>query len=621
VSTVIRSVVLVLAMCLPAMAASAQAPAQAPASPAQNPPDPADLPPIVQVEPGDFPRGFSPEQIRRIQEDLLAMAIDPGPVDGLMGPRTRSGINEFIQLVFVDLPRTRDFDRQLLALINGYAGVTASPRKDDWKNILQDEAFQLWVDENPQRLTAMRRSGTTAQIVAILTEWLNRGRPPTPPPAKIPSIHDIADYETTPLRWGDTSDCGCLQNFGDRSVYGLYPFWLAGNRDATGIDFSVLSRVGYFAVPLDDDGVDVSHSGHWETDSAAFIDQARRYDTSVDLVVYNDKWSRWTAPNAGFLDRLAGRIAGMVTEPLRNSALNRMIPAISLGSDPVPTMGDGVTLYFDVSSVDDRPPAEHQAIFANIRSFIGELRRRLRGDREDRQVNLLLRMDDLVGDSGVFRFDNLYQLSTGANQVLVLLPPPTSTTRRALRDAIERAAPDAAAERNLLRKVVPILDPRGLSAQGRAAALADDLVYFEDNFGGAGFLPVPLAPDAAVNATVSSIFVDSSGGDLLQPIAVVCDVVCPNGWWFILAFELMLVLALAMVVAWLSSAEVRIAFDRLWLVGWLVAAVTLLLGVALYLCDKFFRGYRDEIFVAFVLAAATTLAVRIWRRRQEAAYP
>jgi peptidoglycan hydrolase-like protein with peptidoglycan-binding domain len=38
---------------------------------------------------------FPPERVRRLQEGLTAAGFDAGPVDGVMGERTRAALREF----------------------------------------------------------------------------------------------------------------------------------------------------------------------------------------------------------------------------------------------------------------------------------------------------------------------------------------------------------------------------------------------------------------------------------------------------------------------------------------------------------------------------------------------
>jgi hypothetical protein len=602
-------------------------------------------PGILEIQAGDFPSGYTPEQILKIQDDLVRLGLDPGPLDGRIGPRTRNGINEFTRLARVDLERTRGFDVLLADLIAAYTGLLNSPHADDWMEILEDDEFHAWVEEEVRRVVVMRRTGTSEQIIEVLTEWKARRAAPTPapapeppaaaapaptpapepappaPPPKPPSIHDIANYESTEIRWAESSWCGCLQDFGDKVVYGLFPFWMAGDTTAMSLDFSVLSRIGYFAVPLDDDGVGVSHSGHWDPESADFINEARKYDTSVDLVVYNDQWNRWMSPNAGFIDRLASQISEMVTARLPGGLLNRAIPFISLGGDSAPTMGDGVTLYFNVESVVDRSPEEQDVIFANVRSFVGELRRRLTADGANRQLSVLVDMDDLTNDNSVFSLEHVTAMSPEVDYLLVFVDEPVGTSTRALREAVEESLPTADAERNMLRKMIPFIDPRGETVKGDGANLQDDLVYLEDNFGGVGLLPVPTSADTAVNSSLLATFTDVTDTDVLQPATVVCNIVCPNGWWFLFALELTILIGVATWLLWLASAEVRILFDGWWPLAWVWGAVLILLGLSLYLCDSFFRGYRDEIFILLILGGLVSGWVRRTRKRRELAYP
>jgi hypothetical protein len=86
----------------PVVATPAPKPAAVPASaPA---PVPAPAPRIVAVEPApDLTRNLTRGEMREAQALLKAAGYDPGPADGLMGPKTRTAIASFSEAHRVEL--------------------------------------------------------------------------------------------------------------------------------------------------------------------------------------------------------------------------------------------------------------------------------------------------------------------------------------------------------------------------------------------------------------------------------------------------------------------------------------------------------------------------------------
>jgi peptidoglycan hydrolase-like protein with peptidoglycan-binding domain len=87
----------------PVVAASAPKPAAVPA-PAPDP-APAPMPQIAVAEPvkPDLARNLTRAEMREAQALLKAAGYDPGPADGLMGPKTRTAIASFGEAHRVEL--------------------------------------------------------------------------------------------------------------------------------------------------------------------------------------------------------------------------------------------------------------------------------------------------------------------------------------------------------------------------------------------------------------------------------------------------------------------------------------------------------------------------------------
>jgi hypothetical protein len=78
----------------------------------------------------DVPNAASDQLVRRVQEQLQARGMDPGPVDGIWGPRTQEAVQQFQREQ--GLETTGQLNARTLAALDiideGNAAAGASPR-------------------------------------------------------------------------------------------------------------------------------------------------------------------------------------------------------------------------------------------------------------------------------------------------------------------------------------------------------------------------------------------------------------------------------------------------------------------------------------------------------------
>ncbi len=393
---------------------------------------------------------------------------------------------------------------------------------------------------------------------------------------------------TSVINWTGL-DCGCTHDMDGSQVYGFYPFWLAGpgvaeaakgegkadGKDAAPagaaapaekqpIDFSLLTRIGYFAMPFDDDG-SLPVSMHWKAAAADFVREARTHRTGLDLVLYRNDWGSLLNDEAKMrqvIDKLPENALREIDTPLTDwrSRLKAMIPL-----EPAPTMGTGITLYFD------GVPEKDQARFADFfNRLMTAMIDKMRSRSNDYALNVVIPFALLNKKNTAYEFRSLVDHLTHAENLevkndriithlesadtnsninlnyLILLPEPTTDHKKDLRLMTER--PDVpslkgASRKFFLRNMVPVISYGGADAQ----QLEDDLIYFGDNFGGVGFWPLPLdKPEPNVGASIykeiSRVFVkaENTGLDKVGRWA------CPHRWWLrLLLLGLLLVDAVA----------------------------------------------------------------------------
>ena len=438
-----------------------------------------------------------------------------------------------------------------------------------------------------------------------------------------------------------TSDlCGCNTDSMKHQVYHFLPFWLGGPPQKT--DFSLMNRLNYYGITFDDSGaLRMGGTGQpvaslftgKNADQLAFVSEARRHRVKVDWVVQRSDWRQWTTvgdkARQAALKRLAYNIVQMLGTPMTDLR-SKSVPWLSLGTSRVPVRGDGVTLYFDGYPTDT-------ASVTLFHEFLDELRAQLA--KGDFALNIMLRPADI--GTGIYRYeklstlvpplevptapalynwaeDNLQQaFSNKAKEdvrahLLVLLDEPTTDTKKLLRRKIEGAT--TGKDRVLLlRALVPVVNFNGLAW----AQLEDDLIYFDNNFGGVGFWPSAKTPpaDAAPDATPG---VDLCGqnkllDDCLQDYfrnppgtedTLVCKFICTNRLPLRFVLDILVLALAAAVFAYVRWCDARPVLRKYYLVP--VAALTMagVIFAGLMTCDPFLNHLGDGLLIPGVLILA-----------------
>lgn len=459
--------------------------------------------------------------------------------------------------------------------------------------------------------------------------------------------------QTEVSRWNG-GDCGCVledrlpgggSTLGGRTnagiVYGLFPIWQTGHEQL--IDFTVLSSIGYYAVPFDDTGklLDPLAAIQHRDDRLDFVDTAHRHGVRVDWVIRRVDWSSWkaldTASRARAFENLVDNIADMLQEST-GPWLRKLASTLSLGGVPAPHRGDGVTLYFD--NYPEDPPsidafkAFHQNLHNRLRETVGE----------QYSVNLLFPASAI--GTGIHDCDHLAALLGGTTagappntgKFLVFLREPSIDSKKDLRQVIENCA-TGKRRKDLQQNIVPVIQYDGYSS----AQLTDDVIYFDFNFGGVGLWPHPVASNAEPAATGAKqrVTVDQIGGDIRKILIGeraqtgkvqtgldrICTFVCPNRWVFRGLFEAFLAfLLLSIVVRMINcrlnfALKARPAYFYLYMGG--VVAPTLVLFLSLLYCDPAWEEIREGN-IPFLLLAVVFIGFVIWLyidARRQAAKP
>lgn len=351
-------------------------------------------------------------------------------------------------------------------------------------------------------------------------------------------------------------------------VYGFYPFWISAaatpaQNGATKptptaqppIDFGAFERIGWEGVTFTDDGdlqLDVIQKD--QADISRQIEVARRFRTSVDLVVYKQMSpAEWIdiayGDSSHMVDTLSKSIADTVGQR-QPGFLNRLQYWMLPGLLTSPTTAwDGVTL--DLVNFPYNDPVAMRFLtnlLTHVRQALlakEERRTAWSSARHPLDLNLIVPFDVFVPPSADSSSDDTLTQNTTlhlaqlvpkhpcflggsdhcANETgivdsfIVFLPQSagainnqgTGETKKQLRQAVENSfgrSPYILAQikndptlhiaswrYEMLRRMIYILEPGNWSYKGDypqpGSQFFDDMIYAKDNFSAVGFWPMP----------------------------------------------------------------------------------------------------------------------------------
>ncbi len=456
-----------------------------------------------------------------------------------------------------------------------------------------------------------------------------------------------------PIRW-DGGSCGCSPELSDKIVYGFYPFWLADQVEVAegedpsdakqALDFSALTRIGYYGVYLDKNG-NVTHSRHWTggKNAVGFVEQAWKYKTNLDLVVYTDAWHTWS-DDANTINNAAKAVAGKLNLQLPSTGVEQLKSLLPFSEKAQTTMGDGVTIYFQ-----DYTNPDHAGARNKIARFITQLHQELQINPKSVQLNIMINLNwnELDKEGSLFKelsvnsellgitkkSSDLPELldsqETGKGYIdliLVLLEEPTTDTKKKLRGRIENEF-KGVDRKIVLRKIIPIISPTihdsdetspDLDPKNKYAQFKDDLIYFEDNFAGVGLWPLPLAQYAdvkAVNQRILNFFKPDVEQDFMERMVEIyipqlCNYACPNRWQFRILFDILAFVLILVAILALSNCRLSERIKNYpWPVMALLAAIMLVFGISL-VCDPYWNQRSDDVAIALL---GVIFLIWLWR--------
>lgn len=331
--------------------------------------------------------------------------------------------------------------------------------------------------------------------------------------------------------------------------YGFYPYWQASDIYAQlglpetnpgAVDYSVFTRMAYFALPIEDNG-EIKQLLHWEKTNIAlisdFVKTLNRHNVKRDIVLYSKNWCHWGQPKdnktpCAALGEYKSNIdvkSAIYGYAETHYALLKKLNERVKGEGGL----SGVTLYFDDYS--DKIDA------TNIVDYVNHLNKQMTTDNSSRNfdINLMLGIKGLdensvkVGEKITADQNNYFKkieslflhadssneidvnietLSSdmqsaasdilneddeantpAVNKILVFLNEQTSPYKKELRMQIENEF-SGGTRVDAQLAVVPIIGRARLGEESQAPYRQhlDDLAYLKYNFGGIGLWNLPL---------------------------------------------------------------------------------------------------------------------------------
>ncbi len=388
------------------------------------------------------------------------------------------------------------------------------------------------------------------------------------------------------------------------------------------VDFSLLDRIGFYALSLNQKG-EIQNHLQWQNrwNAADFINEAHKFRVAVDLTLYATDWQKWSDK---VINDAASNTVKTVTQTFKTSNTNILRTILPFVKDTSFATADGVTLFFDNYTTPDTGKI--------IVTFVTKVAELLDDAEADVSLNIILGMD-MNNAKKELLFEELGDILLNnkkgkhlVDYMFTFLQEPTVNSKIILRRTIE----DAFSEQDqitVLRKMAPIISPN--INEVNAKQLESNLIYFQDNFAGVGFWPLPLNSDEQIETIKETLInlyqveVDSNHiGELIDDYAPgLCAFVCPNRWLFRIGFDLLIgLLALyGFLAIWIYRLRVLYKQYALYFIA--ICLVTVLVFLASLICDPYWNERADSVAISVFLAVFAASTFRYVRKAMQPPLP
>lgn len=331
-----------------------------------------------------------------------------------------------------------------------------------------------------------------------------------------------------PLNLQAKEGCLCVPADPSKEVQGMLGWW-QGDARPQRVDFALFNRLTLMTAALREDG------SLWQADVPGLLSSlraARSRGTAVDLGVIRQGAAglgAWPAARVqAFIERSASAALQMLQQPVPQETpvwQRLLIPPLRERE----LAYSGLTVFFDDTAQD---PADREAQARLAHGFAMrflELARQANapGRAPPLRLNIVL-TDQQAQEQGALGIAGLVALLQEANRgtehqarsgvdlrFLVLLSEPTSDSKKALRQRLDRSGAVKGESRvELLQHILPLLlvgqEDTWPQAASRKQQLDDDLAYAQWTYGGVALWSLP-APVAGQGGAISQSLRDTFG--------------------------------------------------------------------------------------------------------------
>lgn len=424
-------------------------------------------------------------------------------------------------------------------------------------------------------------------------------------------------------------ECGCSRDF-SALVYGFYPYLLAKGEKQT-FDFSLLDRLGFHALVLDQAG-EIRDPLQWrDGEVAELIHEAYKYRVKVDVTFYAADWQQW---NFGVTDKAAKSIAAVANRKYQNpeaSLWDKMLRWLE-GRSSVSV--DGVNLYFDFKA--------NSGDSKKLVDIVNKVAEELKDTESDSALHVILGLDPRQPESSSKHFAQLKKILLGdaapVEKVFIFLPAnseqsrkESSHSKKLLRQAVENAF-HGKNRTTVLRKIIAVISPGEVDLEPMpgndqgGSQFDDDLVYLDDNFDGVALWPLPLesaAGTAAIRMALIEHYTANDGlnylGEMLDKFAPeLCQYVCPNRLFVYIGLGLLAGILVVYALLALLNCRLRVIYQRYFLLFLAPILATPLVFVLSMICDPVWEDDVNQMLFIILLLFIVGI---VWRSVRKAVRP
>ena len=540
------------------------------------------------------------------------------------------------------------FIENLLTTLMSMAELTQA--YENWKDIINDEKFKAWsalhIENTENCKTEVIASDTYYGCPARLHVMVDQYQQSVKDITKLDPIntnYKELSEDNAPNTTYVSADCGCAIRVTDeiiddstvRNYYGFYFDWL---KYTEGINFSQLTRIGYFtSLNVGDTLNEVTNKKEY----LEFVIDAHKHRVAVDLVISTQPLEVMPDYNT-LIENIVSDIKIPIKERVdsvdwSDRFVDSLKPILSFGESDSRLIIDGVTLNFTAKQIQAKD--DDNEVFNNFikdlkinltctdskgldDKCIAKLKRKDKNQQQNKQqeekdvasyVNLMVPVNQIYNETGVYSLANLLKISPHVNLFIVTAGKEKSdNSMKALRAFLGKYSDEHNNENEigeLFTKIVPMF---AITEPETGVKSVKELNYIDWNYNGLAYWPLPINIESYQNNLNTDKTTIIAGFDP-------CKYICPNRWVVrTLLFVTFVLLVLYTVMSfWLY--RLKTLFHSRYFMP-VIVVVLLIVMSALY-CDPYWMQKKGQLFAGATLIALLLFAFFRMKRNRAKTFP